>query len=132
MTVVLAKRFGSHIEVVADTTISDRDRGREDAFPGRLKIITLSPSLAIAYAGHSDPALHIIRDLFRRGTVRVGDVLRELQSFTASEHHEVEFLVATSQRQNYEKCGPGRSRTPWRTVRWATLLYDPPSTRGLN
>lgn len=97
MTVVLAKRFGEVISLVADTMISDRDHGREDAFPGRLKIIPLAPNLTVAYAGHADPARHVIRGLFHNGVTDVIQALETLREFTASKDHDVEFLVASHQ-----------------------------------
>lgn len=97
MTVVLAKQFGDVISIVADTMISDRDHGREDAFPGRLKIIPLAPDLTVAYAGHADPARHAIRGLFNDGVTDAIQALETLRKFTASKDHDVEFLVASHQ-----------------------------------
>jgi len=61
MTVVIGKCFGDTIVVLSDTMISDAQLGRADAIPGRLKAITINDHLSIAYAGHSDPALNIVR-----------------------------------------------------------------------
>ena len=99
MTVVLGKRFGSRIEVVSDTMISDSSLGREDAFPGRLKIIALVPDLTVAYAGHSDPALYAIRQLYSRGITKLDELLTYLKDCTASPDQEVEFLVLSHQKE---------------------------------
>jgi hypothetical protein len=113
MTVVVAKRFGEHIEVLADTMISDRDRGREDAFPGRLKIIALSTDLTIAYAGHSDPALESIRRLHRDRIRSVDQALERLKPWTALTEHDVEFLVVSHQpTAELRKVWAGRISAP--------------------
>jgi hypothetical protein len=96
MTVVIGKRFGDAIILLSDTMISDVNTGRDNAFPGRLKAIVVADRLSIAYAGHSDPALHAIR---RTPEVYVGGglpaVLEALSEFTASGNHDVDFIVAS-------------------------------------
>lgn len=99
MTVVLAKRYGSRIEVVSDTMISNSCLGREDAFPGQLKIIALAPDLTVAYAGHSNQALDAIRQLHLRGITKLEKLLAYLKDCTASPDHEVEFLVLSHQHE---------------------------------
>src|SRR5271166_1989423 len=99
MTVVLAKRFGSRIEVVSDTMISDSSFGREDAFPGRLKIVALAPDLTVVYAGHSNPALYFIRQLHSHRIKKLGELLTYLKDCTASPDHDVEFLVISHQNE---------------------------------
>jgi hypothetical protein len=71
-------------------------RGNNNAIPGRLKAIVISDHVSIAYAGHSDPALHAVRripDIY----VRCGfaAVLQALGEFTASGDHDVDFIVAS-------------------------------------
>lgn len=113
MTVVLARRFGDQIEIVADTMISNTERGREEAIPGRLKIITISSNLTVAYAGHSDPALYAIRRLFRDGIVRGTEATESLRLFTDSPDHDVEFIIASHQpRAELRKVWLGRCSQP--------------------
>jgi hypothetical protein len=96
MTVVIAKCFGQIIEIVSDTMISDTDLGRDNAIPGRLKAIILNERLSVAYAGHSDPALHAIRQassIFSKGGLdAVTDHLRQV---SASDDLDIDFIVAS-------------------------------------
>ena len=86
--------------MASDTMISGDSLSRTNAIPGRLKIIALSPNLTIAYAGHADPALHVIRRIFREYLTRPKDDIFEiLRAFTASADHDVEFLVASHDPQ---------------------------------
>ena len=96
MTVVIGKCFGDTIVVLSDTMISDAQLGRADAIPGRLKAITINDHLSIAYAGHSDPALNIVRQTpgIYRSSGLVG-VLESLRQFTACEGYDVDFIVAS-------------------------------------
>lgn len=96
MTIAIGKRFGDTIVLLSDTMISDANAGKKNAIPGRLKAIVAGDRLSIAYAGHSDPALHAIRrtpDVNLRGGLRA--VLEALREFTASEDHDVDFIVAS-------------------------------------
>ena len=96
MTVVIGKCFGDTIVILSDTMISDAHLGRTDAIPGRLKAITINDHLSIAYAGHSDPALNIARQIpgIYRSSGLIG-VLESLRQGTACEGHDVDFIVAS-------------------------------------
>ena len=96
MTVVIGRRFGDTIIMLSDTMISDADAGRNNAIPGRLKAIVVADRLSIAYAGHSDPALHAIRKtpvIYMNGGLPA--VLEALREFTTSGDHDVDFVVAS-------------------------------------
>ena len=96
MTVVIGRRFGDTIVVLSDTMISDANTGRNSAIPGRLKAIVVADRLSIAYAGHSDPALHAIRrtpDIYMKNGLPA--VLEALRQFTACRDHDVDFIVAS-------------------------------------
>lgn len=110
MTFVIARRFDARIVLLADTKISDPDAtGRFDPeagvrdrsiyannyVPGRLKAFPLSRRLSIGYAGRSNAALGVIRDIARtldteKDLVGVLEALRK-----ASGTREIEFLVAS-------------------------------------
>lgn len=92
---MIARKFGRRVLIVSDTMISDAALGRADAIPGRLKSIILSPTVSVAYAGHSNPALHAIRAarhaLLETGSVSsVTDVLVDLSADPA---FDVDFIV---------------------------------------
>lgn len=96
MTVVICKRFDETIVILSDTMISDADSGHSNALPGRLKAIVVADFISIAYAGHSDPALHAIRQTshaYLKGGVPA--VLEALRAFTSSGDHDVDFVVAS-------------------------------------
>jgi len=95
MTVVLARKFGQTIQLVSDTMITDAERGRADALPGRVKAIVIHRTLSIAFAGHADPALRVIRQVARSGPCDLDLVYQTLCQATASRDHDVEFLVAS-------------------------------------
>ena len=96
MTVVIAKRFGQTIVILSDTMISDTNLGRENAIPGRLKAIIIADRLFIAYVGHSDPALHAIRQVAASyPTAGLGAVLESLREVTAFDYHDIDFIVAS-------------------------------------
>jgi len=95
MTVVVGKCFDERIVIASDTMISDANTGNANAIPGRLKAIIISDRLSIAYAGHSDPALHAIRrvpDIYTTGGIP--NVLEALKVFTASKDYSVDFMIA--------------------------------------
>lgn len=95
MTFVAAKRFGNRIIVVGDTMISDLHGTRHSAIPGQLKIIVLSPTLTVAFAGLVDQALDAIRAAKRlhlAGTILV-EIERMLAEETVRHAGRVEFLV---------------------------------------
>lgn len=62
MTFVAAKRFDDRIVIASDTMISDLNGTSSDALPGRLKIITLTPKVTIAFAGLLDQSIDSIRE----------------------------------------------------------------------
>lgn len=61
MTLVLGINTGARLQLLADTRISHPDVTQVEEVPGRLKLITLSPFIAVGYAGGSDYALDTIR-----------------------------------------------------------------------
>lgn len=97
MTIVIARTFGRRVAFFADTMISDAAKGREDAIPGRLKAIVLSPSVSVAYAGHAEPALAGVRRA-NEALARIGELeaaMRALVETAADTNHEVEYLLAS-------------------------------------
>jgi hypothetical protein len=96
LTIVIVKRFGDAICLVADTMISEeKGTGKADGIPGRLKMMTLNRNFTVAYAGHSDPALCAIREA--HGTLRdhgPDAAMTGLCAATAMKDHDVEFIVA--------------------------------------
>lgn len=96
MTVVLARRFEDSICILSDTMISDAGSGKENAIPGRLKIVMLAPDFTVAYAGHADPALHAIKEA-RRVLIESGPDIAIEHLRAATENRgpaDFDFLVA--------------------------------------
>jgi hypothetical protein len=95
LTVVIAKQFADTICIVSDTMISDEASGTRDAIPGRLKIVTLSPTFSVAYAGHANQALDAIREavplLKSGGPDAAVEYLRQASAATSP---EIDFIVA--------------------------------------
>lgn len=110
MTVVVARKFGERVLIVADTMLSgeqlatraDRRDGRfdyQDSIPGQLKVIVLAPFISIAYAGTYAEAWAAIKEFDERRD-RVGieaalDFLREkTMPHNGAAEGSVEFIVA--------------------------------------
>lgn len=95
MTIGIAHKFGKRVLVLTDTMITDSRKGGTDAIPGRLKAIILSPTVSVAYAGHSDPALKAIQDARQclQATGEIRSAFEVLIQASASPDHEVEFLL---------------------------------------
>lgn len=75
--------------------ISDAGTGKENAIPGRLKIVMLAPEFTVAYAGHADPALHAIKEA-RRVLIESGPemAIEHLRAATIGGPADFDFLVA--------------------------------------
>lgn len=96
MTIVIARQFGEAIVILSDTEISDTHSVRGNAIPGRLKAIILNDGLSVAYAGHSDPALHAIRQVPTLFCERGLDaVLQHLGQVTNTQGLDIDFVVAS-------------------------------------
>ena len=62
---VIAKKFGDRIIVHSDTMISSENPNERSVVPGSLKILILSESVSVAYAGNVTRALDKIRSASR-------------------------------------------------------------------
>jgi hypothetical protein len=61
LTFIIARQFGERIIVASDTMITDEKSTGPNTIPGRLKAISLSPAISVAYAGLSIQAIIAIR-----------------------------------------------------------------------
>lgn len=95
MTIVVARRFGERICVLADTMISDPNQPRPNIIPGQLKAIVISLTISIAYAGSVVLGIKAARDC--RSAVLKGAGLAEIIGILRghSEDGHCEFLVAS-------------------------------------
>ncbi len=97
MTFVAAKRFGKRIIMVGDTMISDLQGTRHSSIPGQLKIVVLSPTLTVAFAGLANQALDAIRTARRLHLA--GETIAEIEQMLTEEtaYHEgqIEFLLVS-------------------------------------
>jgi hypothetical protein len=82
--------------IATDTMITDKDEGRADSIPGRLKGIVLSPYVSVAYAGHADPAVFTIRRAHQRllETGNVREAAKLLIEASSRSDIDVEFILA--------------------------------------
>ena len=97
MTLVIAALTGTRVEMLADSQIDDPNAIRGDRVPGRLKIVVLSPSLAVAYAGRAAAAIDLIRQVSSGGDLdKVDAVAEQLRAATEQNDHQVDFLVGWS------------------------------------
>lgn len=113
MTIGIARKFGQRVLLLTDTMITDSLMGGRDAIPGRLKAIILSPTVSVAYAGHSDPALYAIREALQclKATGQVRSAAEVLIRASGSADHEVDFLLIFHQDgvPHLQKITEGRS-----------------------
>jgi hypothetical protein len=95
--------------------ISDVNAGHNNAIPGRLKAIVISDHLSIAYAGHSDPALHAVRripDIYVRcGFAAVLQALSEFPLLAIMT--SISSLRPTVPPPNCAAYGTGKSPNHW-------------------
>ena len=61
MTIVIVKKQGDDVLILADTMIGDANARGPNIIPGRLKAVTIGPRLTIAFAGNADPAAVAIK-----------------------------------------------------------------------
>lgn len=97
MTFVAAKRFGDRILILGDTMVSDLTGTRHDVIPGQLKIVVISTTLTIAFAGLVHQALDAIR-MARRYHISgspPAEIEQKLANATALYEGQIEFLVAS-------------------------------------
>ncbi|MEZ5998889.1 MAG: hypothetical protein R3B98_09370 [Hyphomonas sp.] len=96
MTIGIGRKFGRRMVIATDTMITDKDEGRADSIPGRLKGIVLSPCVSVAYAGDADPALFAIRRAHQRltETGNIEEVAAILVNASSRADIDVEFILA--------------------------------------
>jgi len=99
MTFVAAKRFGERVLIASDTMISDLTGMPHDVIPGRLKVITICPTITVAYAGLPDQGIDAIKAA-RLRWIETGKV-SELETVLVGETQEyfgkLEFLLVVHQ-----------------------------------
>jgi hypothetical protein len=94
MTIVIARRRGSEILLLADTKVDDPAKTGPDVMPGRLKLVALGNKITVAFAGLADPAIVEVRKAAKlaakpdlRGIV---ELLRQ-----SSENQDIDYLIAS-------------------------------------
>lgn len=93
MTLVVARRFGLGVVIMADTMVTDPGEVVRGLRPGQLKIVPIADRVTVAFAGCLNQSLDLIRaarrDLQAGMTLR--DVISNLER--ATEDDECEFIV---------------------------------------
>lgn len=114
MTIVVAQQFGDRIVIMADTMVTRngsilRSTKGAEVLPGNLKIVVLSLSLTVAYAGVVDDALKALRHVRSGESLAIDDVIPILVS--ASRGGDTDFIVSgrTDQGSRLVKIANGRT-----------------------
>jgi hypothetical protein len=93
MTLVVGLKTQKRVQLLSDTRITHPDVTQIEELPGRLKLVTISPSVCVGYAGPTNRAMDSIRALARTGAsfLEAVEALR-----TVSANGDVDFLAAQS------------------------------------
>jgi len=99
VTFVAAKRFGERVLITSDTMISDRTGMPHDVIPGRLKVITISPTITIAYAGLPNQGIDAIKAARLRWieTDKLPELEAVLIAATRKHFGDLDFLLVAHQ-----------------------------------
>lgn len=65
MTIVIAQRFEDRILLCGDTMISDIEKGKINAVPGWLKLVTLNDTHTVGYAGNAQKCISVVRQCYK-------------------------------------------------------------------
>jgi hypothetical protein len=96
MTLVVGLSSGTDLMLLSDIRISHPDATQVEELPGRLKIVVLSPTLAVAYAGAADYALDTIRGVHAAGQLDLHAAIQTLRDASARQPELVDFLVSST------------------------------------
>ena len=97
MTIVLARRFDQRIIVLSDTMVSTY--GKENVFPGRLKSIVINKWLTVSYAGLSNQAITVIRDLSKVQKLTCDKAASFLLEVNKKYNDAVEFILCSHENK---------------------------------